>query len=233
MIAVSRASRHAGAMSDFPFDIVGFDLDGTLIDTAGDLTAAVNHALSLLDRAPLTEAEVRPMIGLGAKHMLEQGLAATGGVPEGAVERLYPELLRYYGAHIAVHSRPFPGLIDALDQLDALGIRTAVATNKAEGLARQLLEELDLADRFAVIIGGDTLGVRKPAPEPILAMIEQSGGGSAAFVGDSIYDVMAAKAAGVPSILVGFGFLDRPAEDFGADHAIGHFDELIPLLETL
>lgn len=220
-------------MSDFPFRIVGFDLDGTLIDTAGDLTAAVNHALSLLDRAPLTEAEVRPMIGLGAKHMLEQGLLATGGVPEGAIERLYPELLRFYGAHITVHSRPFPGLIEALDRLDALGVRTAVATNKAEGLARQLLGELGLANRFVAIIGGDTLGVRKPSPEPIRAMIGQSGGGPTAFLGDSIYDVMAAKAAGVTSIIVGFGFLDRPVEEFGADRVIDHFDELVPLLETL
>jgi len=220
-------------MSDFPFRIVGFDLDGTLVDTAGDLTAAVNHALALLDRAPLSEAEVRPMIGLGAEHMLEQGLTATGGVPDGAVERLFPELLRYYGQHIAVHSRPFPGLIDALDRLDALGVRTAVATNKAEGLARQLLAELGLVDRMSAIIGGDTIGVRKPSPDPIRAMIEQSDGGRTAFVGDSIYDVVAAKAAGVPSILVGFGFLDRPAEAFGADHVIGHYDELVPLLEAL
>lgn len=220
-------------MSDFPFRIVGFDLDGTLVDTAGDLAAAVNHALALLDRAPLTVAEVRPMIGLGAKHMLEQGLAATGGVPGSAIERLYPELLRYYGAHIAVHSRPFPGLTEALDRLDALSVRAAVATNKAEGLARRLLDELGLSDRFAAIVGGDTVGVRKPSPEPIRAMIEQSGGGQTAFVGDSIYDMMAARNAGVPSILVGFGFLDRPAAEFGADHVIDHFDELVPLLERL
>ncbi|KTE21862.1 phosphoglycolate phosphatase [Sphingopyxis sp. H050] len=218
---------------NFPFRIVGFDLGGTLIDTAGDLTAAVNHALARLDRAPLSEAQVRPMIGLGARHMLEQGLTATGGIPDGAVERLYPDLLQFYAAHIAIYSRPFPGLIETLDQLDELGVRTAVATNKAEGLARQLLTELGLADRFAAVVGGDTVGARKPSPEPILAMIEQSGGGRAAFVGDSIYDVMAARAAGVPSILVGFGFLDRPAEEFGADHVIGHYDELVPLLERL
>ena len=220
-------------MNDFPFRIVGFDLDGTLVDTAGDLTAAVNHALALLDRAPLSEAEVRPMIGLGARHMLEQGLAATGGVSKGVVERLYPELLRYYGQHIAVRSRPFPGLIDALDRLDALGVRTAVATNKAEGLARQLLAEFGLADRMSAIIGGDTLGVRKPSPEPIRAMIERSGGGRAAFVGDSIYDVAAARAAGTPSIAVSFGFLDRPAHELGADHVIDHFDELVPMLAGL
>ena len=220
-------------MNGFPFAIVGFDLDGTLLDTLGDLAAAVNHALAQMDRAPLSTDAVRPMIGRGAKHMLEEGLRASGGVPDGAVERLYPALLRFYEAHIAIHSRPFPGVTAALDQLDALGVRTAVVTNKAEHLARVLLGEYDLADRMATIIGGDTLGVRKPSPEPILAMIEQAGGGRTAFVGDSIYDVMAAKAADVPSILVSFGFLDRPAGEFGADHVIGDYDALIPLLETL
>jgi len=222
-------------MNAFPFKIVGFDLDGTLVDTAGDLTAAVNHALSLVDRAPLTEAEVRPMIGLGAKHMLEQGLTATGGVPDGVIERLFPELLGYYGAHIMVHSRPFPGLTAALDRLEALGVRTAVVTNKAEGLARKLLVELDLHDRMATIIGGDTLGPgnRKPSPAPIHAMVAQCCGGRAAFVGDSIYDVLAANSAGVTSIAVSFGFLDRPADELGADHVIDDYDELIPLLATL
>ncbi|PAL25327.1 HAD-IA family hydrolase [Sphingopyxis sp. GW247-27LB] len=222
-------------MNDFPFAIVGFDLDGTLVDTAGDLTAAVNHALSLIGRAPLTEAEVRPMIGLGGKHMLEQGLAATGGIPTDDVERLYSELLRYYEAHIAIGSRPFPGLHKALDRLDALGVRTAVVTNKAERLARKLLGELDLADRMATIIGGDTLGAgnRKPSPAPVLAMIERCGRGRTVFVGDSIYDVRAARAANVPCIAVRFGFLDRPVEELGADHVIGDYSELVPLLERL
>lgn len=220
-------------MNGFPFAVVGFDLDGTLLDTLGDLASAVNHALALMDRTPLSTDAVRPMIGRGAKHMLEEGLRASGGIPGGAVERLYPELLRFYEAHIAVHSRPFPGVIAALDRLDALGVRTAVVTNKAEHLARVLLGEFDLADRMATIIGGDTLGVRKPSPEPIHAMVAQCGGGPAVFVGDSIYDVMAAKNAGVPSIAVSFGFLDRPAGELGADHVIDHFGELVPLLEKL
>jgi phosphoglycolate phosphatase len=220
-------------MNGFPFAIVGFDLDGTLLNTLGDLAAAVNHALALMDRAPLDEDVVRPMIGRGARHMLEEGLLASGGVPEGAVERLYPELLRFYEAHIAVHSRPFPGAVAALDRLDALGVRTAVVTNKVEHLARLLLGQFGLADRMATIVGGDTLGVRKPSPEPVHAMIARCGGGRAAFVGDSIYDVMAAKNAGVPNIVVSFGFLDRPAGELGADHVIDHYNELVALLETL
>ena len=219
----------------FPFAIVGFDLDGTLVDTAGDLTAAVNHALALAAREPLSEAQVRPMIGLGARHMLEQGLAATGGVPGGDFERLYRELLRFYEANIAVHSRAFPGVTAALDRLDALGVKTAVVTNKREDMARKLLGELGLAARMATIIGGDTLGPgnAKPSPAPIIEMIARCRGRRAAFVGDSIYDVMAANSAGVTSIAVSFGFLDRPAEELGADHVIGHYDELVPLLGRL
>ena len=221
-------------MQDFPFRIVGFDLDGTLVDTAGDITAALNHALGVAGREPLAEAQVRPMIGLGTAHLLEQGLVATGGIPNGGSRHLYDALLAYYETHIAVHSRPFPGLIDALDRLDALGVRTAVMTNKLEHLACRLLEALGLADRMAAIVGGDTIpGFAKPAPEPIRAMVERSGGGRAAFVGDSIYDVMAARAAGATSIAVSFGFLHQPVEDLGADHVIDHFDELVPLLSRL
>ncbi|WP_338425321.1 HAD-IA family hydrolase [Sphingopyxis kveilinensis] len=222
-------------MNGFPFEIVGFDLDGTLVDTLGDLAAAVNHALALMDRAPLSEAAVRPMIGRGAKHMLEQGLRATGGAPDGAVERLYPELLRFYDAHIAVQSRPFPGAIAALDRLDALGVRTAIVTNKLEALARKLLGELGLADRMTTIIGGDTLGPggAKPSPAPIRAMVERCGGGRAAFVGDSILDIQAARGAGIPSVAAGFGFLDGPVAELSADHFIDHFDDLVPLLGKL
>lgn len=222
-------------MGPFPFPIVGFDLDGTLVDTAGDLAAGVNHALGLAWRPPLTVEQVRPMIGRGGRHMLEQGLHATGGVPDSGFDRLFSEFLGHYEANIAVHSRPFPRLVDALDRLDALGVRTAVVTNKTERLARLLLEQLGLADRMATIMGGDTLGREnaKPSPAPILEMMERCGGGRTAFVGDSIYDVTAAKAAGVTSIAVSFGFLDRPVQDLEADHVIDDYDALVPLLEAV
>src|SRR3546814_11320257 len=124
-------------MNGFPFAIVGFDLDGTLVDTLDDLAAALNHALALAGRPPLSRDAVRPLVGLGTAHLLEGALAATGGVPKDDVPRLLQELITYHKAHIAVHSRPFPGLIDALDRLDALGVRTAVVTQKLAGRSEE------------------------------------------------------------------------------------------------
>lgn len=222
-------------MAAFPFDIVGFDLDGTLLDTSPDLTAAVNHALAAAGRAPLTVEQVEPMIGGGAKVMLEKTLAATGGCDPDEFRRLYKLLLGYYEAHIADATQPFPGMLAALDDLAARGVKVAVVTNKFEAFAVKLLDLLGLSDRFACVIGGDTLGKgnAKPSPAPIRAMIERCGGGRAAFVGDSIYDIEAGRAAGVPTIAVGFGFLLQPVESLGANAVIDHFDQLLPTLERL
>ena len=222
-------------MPPFPFAIVGFDLDGTLLDTSGDLAAAVNHALGTIDRPPLTVARVRPMVGGGARHMLAQGMAATGGCTEYELDLLQRRLLDHYEANIAVHTRPFPGALDALDTLAARGVRVAIVTNKLERLARLVLGELDLTARFDTIIGGDSLGPggAKPSPAPIHAMIERCGGGRAAFVGDSIYDIAAGQAAGIPTVAVSFGFLQQPVAELGADAVIDGYDELIPTLERL
>jgi phosphoglycolate phosphatase len=222
-------------MAKFPFDIIGFDLDGTLIDTSGDLTAAVNHVLHSIDRPLLNEAMVKRYIGGGAKLMLHQGLEATGGVADADFKPLYRRMLEYYEANISVHSRPFDGALAMLARLDDMGVKYAVVTNKFENLAVKLLGDLNLAHRMACILGADTLGKEnaKPSGAPILEMIKRAGGGIAAFVGDSIYDVMAASNAGVPSIAVSFGFLHGPVEELGADAVIDHFDELIQKLERL
>jgi phosphoglycolate phosphatase len=222
-------------MSDFPFQIVGFDLDGTLLDTSADLTAAVNHALGMVGRPPLTPNQVKPMIGGGAKLMLEHGLYASGGIPADGFKPLYRALLAFYEANITVHTRPFSGALAVLDQFDEWGIKYAVVTNKFESLARKALGELGLLDRLATVIGGDTLGPgrAKPEADPIREMITRCGGGRAAFIGDSIYDIMAAKAAGIPSVACSFGFLMQPVEELGADAVIDHFDELIPALLRL
>ncbi len=222
-------------MTKFPFDIIGFDLDGTLVDTSGDLTAAVNYVLGSVDRPLLSTETVKLHIGGGAKLMLQQGLEATGGIPDGDFKPLYREMLAYYESNVSAYSRPFDGAMALLDRLDAMGVRYAVVTNKFESLAVKLLTDLNLTHRLGCILGADTLGKEnaKPSGAPICEMIKRCGGGRAAYIGDSIYDVMAAKNAGVPSVAVSFGFLHGPVEELGADAVIDHFDELIPILSQL
>src|SRR3546814_17053570 len=113
------------------------------------------------------------------------------------------------------------------------GARIAIVTNKAEHLARKLLDTLGHSSRFACVIGGDTLGPgnAKPSPAPIHEMIARCGGGRAAFVGDSIYDITAGRAAGVPTIAVSFGFLDRPVADLGAAAVFDSYADPVPALE--
>lgn len=222
-------------MTKFPFDIIGFDLDGTLVDTSGDLTAAVNHVLAGVGRPLLSTETVKQHIGGGAKLMLQQGLEATGGIPDNDFKPLYKQMLSFYEANVSVHSRPFDGAIALLDELDAMNICYAVVTNKFESLAVKLLTDLNLAHRMGCILGAETLGKEnaKPSGAPIFEMIKRCGGGSAAYIGDSIYDVMAAKNADVPSVAVSFGYLHGPIEELGADATIDHFDELIPALRSL
>jgi phosphoglycolate phosphatase len=220
-------------MTNFPFDVVVFDLDGTLADTAPDLTASLNHALGELGRPPIPAEDVRHMVGHGVRALLHKGLAATGGVDEALVDRGVPIFIDYYHAHIADGSRPFDGVETALTELDARGVRLAICTNKLEGLAGQLVAALGWGDRFVTIVGGDTLPQRKPDPAPVHAAIARAGGGRAAFVGDSISDTDAARAAGIPCVALTFGFSDRPAEELGASALIDHFDDLIPTLERL
>ena len=219
----------------FPFDIIGFDLDGTLVDTSGDLTAAVNHVLESVDRPLLSPETVKQYIGGGAKLMLQQGLEATGGIPDNDFKPLYRQMLAYYEANVSVHSRPFDGALAVLDALDDMGVRYAVVTNKFESLAVKLLTDLNLAHRMGCILGADSLGKEnaKPSGAPIFEMIKRCGGGRAAYIGDSIYDMMAAKNASVPSVAVSFGFLHGPVEDMGANAVIDHFDELLDCLKQI
>lgn len=218
-------------MTNIPFDIVGFDLDGTLIDTSGDLAAAVNHAIGTIGRPPFPVDSIRPFVGKGARVMLERALDASGGYDAALLDQTLPILLDYYQQNLVLHSVPYPGLIAALDALDAAGVKLAICTNKAERFTIPLMHQIGLSDRFVSIVGGDTVGVAKPDPAPIHAMIERAGGGRAIFVGDTINDIAGARNAGIPSIAVSFGFLDGPVTALPADAVIDHFDELVPLLQ--
>lgn len=215
-----------------PFDIVGFDLDGTLLDTSRDLGVALNHALGTIGRPAIPDEEVRSLIGGGSGLMLRRALALTGGDEGLDFEALRQVLVRFYGANIAHHTALFPGGEAMLDELAAAGVKLAVVTNKPHALAVKLFDELGLSARFASIIGGGTWPL-KPAPDALHAMVAECGGGRAAFVGDTTFDTGAARAAGMPCVAVSFGFVDAPLHELGADAVIDHFDQLAPTLSCL
>jgi phosphoglycolate phosphatase len=217
-------------MPPLPFDVVAFDLDGTLADTAPDLAASLNHALAALGRPRVPAESVRHLVGHGARALLRRGLATSGEAPEELVDEGYPIFIDFYAGHICDGTRPYAGAEAALDALRAEGARLALCTNKPERLTRLLLDALGWGKRFDSVVGGDTLAVRKPDPAPLHEAIARAGGGCAAFVGDSITDADTARAARLPFVAVSFGFRDRPVEALGADAVI---DEFARLAETL
>ncbi len=220
-------------MPPFHFDVVVFDLDGTLADTAPDLAAALNHALDRLGRPQVDREEVRHLIGHGARALLRKGLARSGDSSESLVEQGYPHFIDYYAANVCVGTRAYHGLDAALAALRDGGVRLAICTNKPERLTHLLVDAIGWHGRFDAIVGGDTLAVRKPDPAPLAAAIARAGGGRAVFVGDSIVDADTARAARVPFVAVSFGFSDRPAEALAADAVIDDFAGLIPALARL
>ncbi len=212
-----------------------FDLDGTLVDTGPDLTAALNHALVSLGRPPVPEAMVRDMVGSGALKLIERGLAATGEDETALRQAMLPIFLDHYAANIAVRSRPYPGCEAALDALAGEGCRLAICTNKRTDLSRLLVDALGWGGRFAAILGSDAVPARKPDPGHLLATIAAAGGdpADALFVGDTHFDSQAAQAAGIPFVAVAFGFATEPVDSLGADAVIDHYDALVPAIARL
>jgi phosphoglycolate phosphatase len=146
-------------MHNFPFDLVGFDLDGTLLDTKLDLGVALNHALEQGGYAPVPLDMIPQLVGGGTRVLMERALAVQDAtLDDDGLTAMAAQLVRYYEANIAVHSRLFPGGAEMLDDLAGRGVKLAVVTNKMEHLARKLFAHLGLTDRFYTIIGGDPLG---------------------------------------------------------------------------
>ncbi|MEP9353867.1 phosphoglycolate phosphatase [Xanthobacter sp. KR7-65] len=219
-----------------PRTVVAFDLDGTLVDTAPDLLDALDLVLSDHSVAPVDRGQARNMIGGGARLLIVRALTGAGIVlPDAEVEAMTKRFIASYADNIAVGSRPFPGLIAALDRLEAKGAVLAVCTNKLEHLARLLLDALDLTARFPVITGADTYPRSKPDPLPLLSTISAAGGAveRAIMVGDSMTDVLTARATGVPVVAVSFGYTETPPGELGADRLIHHFDELEQAVDAL
>jgi phosphoglycolate phosphatase len=214
-----------------------FDLDGTLIDTAPDLIDSLNHTIAAAGLAPVTFADLTHLVGQGARVMIKRAFALRGQeLSDAGLEPLFDRFIDHYKAHMPGESRPYPGLIAALDRLSDAGIVLAVCTNKAETLALPLLEQLGLTGRFAATTCGDTFAFRKPDARHISGTIERAKGNPArsVMIGDSINDILAARNASVPSIGVTFGYSDVPVSALNPDHVISHFDELTAeLVENL
>lgn len=213
-----------------------FDLDGTLADTAGDLCETMNAILVRHGRAGVPQTRVRHLVGGGARLLMERGFRETGEpADEALLDRLFDEFIAHYSAHIADHTRLWPGVREQLDRLAQAGAGLAVCTNKVEHLSRQLLETLRIEHYFPVVIGGDTLPVRKPDPEHLFEAVRRLGGDPAhtIMVGDSETDIDAAKNARMPSICVSFGYARMPVPELGASAVIDHFDDFPRALSRL
>ena len=212
-----------------PAPTIVFDLDGTLIDTAPDLIDTLNMVFAREGWPPVPYETARNMIGGGARMMITRGIAAEGIVlAPTKLEQLFADFIAHYAEHVADRSRPFPGLIEALDSLASDGYRFAVCTNKLERLSVLLLKQLQLADRFAAICGQDTFGVQKPDPEVLRRTIAAAGGSltQAIMIGDSATDIRTARAAGIPVVAVDFGYSERPVAEFEPNCIISHFAQL-------
>lgn len=212
-----------------------FDLDGTLVDTAPDLLEAINFILKAEGRRTVDHADLRHLVGHGAKTMMVEAFAMTGGpVDPARLPGLLDRYIAHYRTHIADQSRPFPGVESTLSRL-AQSARLGVLTNKPQELTDLLLPALDLARFFGAIHGAGRMEVSKPDARVFHHVIEELGGPSegAVMIGDSATDVATARAAGVPVILVDYGYTPIPARELGADAVTGEFDEIPALAARL
>jgi len=212
-----------------------FDLDGTLIDSLPDLVAAVNRMLAAWNRGPLSPDAVKALVGGGAAILVEQAFLTTGGAVDVPVPELLRRFLADYEPRSAELTRPWPGVIATLTRLKEAGLALAVCTNKPSGATRVVLAKLGLADFFDVVVGADETPALKPDPIHIQVILDRLGvsADQAAMVGDSYNDIAAARAAGVPTIAVSFGYAHGPVAELGADCIIDDYHDLPSVLGLL
>jgi phosphoglycolate phosphatase len=213
-----------------------FDLDGTLADTAGDLVGTLNVILEQEGLASLPVEHARDMIGAGARALIERGFEAAGKeLAPTRLDALYWQFMVHYGENICIRTKLFPGVLGALDRLEAAGFILAVCTNKVEAHSVKLLDELGIGHRFAANCGRDTFAWFKPDPRHLTLTIERAGGhpSRAVMVGDSRTDIVTAHNARIPCIAVPFGYTEVPVEELGPDVVIDHFGQLFAAVENL
>jgi len=211
-------------------EAVLFDLDGTLIDTAPDMGGALNNLLIEENLPPLPLETIRPLVSQGGLVLTRLGFAER--VDEAEIEPLRQRFLQHYRAVVADNSRLFEGLETVLQDLEALSIPWGIVTNKPEWLTHPLLEQLGLATRTAVVIGGDTLAQRKPHPQPLLEAARRIGIDSrrCIYVGDDERDIVAGRAALMQTLVAAYGYIED-ADAIESWNADGVIDRPIDLLQ--
>ena len=214
--------------------ILAFDLDGTLVDSAPDIIAALNKVLQEQGIKPYHLDDARPLIGRGAMELLRRAFALAGAPLAADLEKpLLNRLLELYEQHINDHSIVYDGVVAALDELEAAGARFAVCTNKHNYLAVKLIEKIGLSHRFGSIKGADVVPHKKPAAGHLRACIDEMHGdmSKVIMIGDSETDFLTAKAADVPCILFTHGYSERPLAELNADALLDHFRDLPAAVE--
>lgn len=210
-----------------------FDLDGTLVDSAPDLRAALNEMLRERGRPPLSPLQVRRMIGDGVAALVARALAASGvNIADRAALSRFLEL---YEANATRLTRPYPGVPETLTVLRRRGYRMAVCTNKPQRATIAVLQGLELAALFDAVAGGDRFAVRKPDPGHLLGVIDELRGEPmrTAMIGDNENDAAAARGAGLPLVLMRYGYARGDPAALAADALLDHFPELPSALERL
>jgi phosphoglycolate phosphatase len=218
------------------FDTVIYDLDGTLIDSARDMCVAVSRVLADHGLPPITDEDARIFMGQGSKVTMNKAFAKAGrSLDDQALSAVTREFVHYYEADPISHTIAFDGVAEVVARFGRLGIKQGVCTNKFEKSARIILEHLKLMPPIADVAGADTFPVRKPDPRHILMLLERMGGapGRTVMIGDSVHDVEAAHAAGMPAVLVSWGYTEKPANELGADAVIERFDALPEALSQI
>lgn len=213
-----------------PLPAVVFDLDGTLVDSAGDVQRALNRALASENLQPLDVEVVRLMIGGGPKLLVLRALAElrtrkSRYVVDKLTDRFHDEYMRQE----TTESRLYQGAEDCLERLRASGTRIGICSNKPEDLCHKLVSDLGVSDYFDVILGSGSGLPRKPDPAPLLEAIARLGSlpEAALYVGDSETDVKTARAAGVDVVLVSYGYTACPARDLGADEVYDSLADIV------
>ena len=206
-----------------------WDLDGTLVDSAPDLATALNTLLNEQGQHGHTVESVRPMIGAGVAKLIERGFRATGApLDEAGRDELVPRFMEIYTACATDETRLIPQAREILNHFYHAGFRQGLCTNKPHGVTMQILNALDIAGFFGSVVGGDSTSEKKPHALPLQTCMEQLNvcPSVSIMIGDSAADVGAARAAGVPVILVPDGYTGVPAASLGADYVTDSLADL-------